>query len=175
MALAVEHRETETLIRSSGLAFTLLRNDWYTENYKAGLAGALRRGAVLEAARNGRVLVCRARRLLSSQASQASGVYELVGDCAYTLTELAAEIARQTGRLVVYRDLSEADKATLQADGLPEEFAALYAESDVKTVEGALHDENRRLSGHTGRPTTTMAHPWQRPSRRFLRLRRGTS
>ena len=47
MALAAEHRETEALIRSSGLPFVLLRNGWYTENYTAGLAAALRRGAVL--------------------------------------------------------------------------------------------------------------------------------
>ena len=46
MVLAVEHRETEALIRLSGLPFVFLRNGWYTENYTAGLAAALRRGAV---------------------------------------------------------------------------------------------------------------------------------
>jgi NAD(P)H dehydrogenase (quinone) len=95
--------------------------------------------------------------MLASPATQTGRVYELAGDSAYTLTELAAEIARQSGRPVIYRNLSEADyKAALQADGLPEEFGALYAESDAKLAAGALHDESRQLSGLIGRPTTTM-------------------
>jgi NAD(P)H dehydrogenase (quinone) len=90
--------------------------------------------------------------------NQAGKVYELAGDNAYTLTEYAAEIARQSGKPVVYKDLPAADyKAALQAIGLPEVFAELYAESDVKTAKGALHDESRQLSGLIGRPTTTMA------------------
>ena len=165
MALEVEHRETEALIRSSGLPFVFLRNGWYTENYTAGLAAALRRGAILGAARDGRIssaaradFARAAAAVLASPANQAGRTYELAGDSAYTLTELAAEIARQSGRPLVYRDLSEAAyKEALQADGLPEEFAALYAECDVKTAEGVLHDESRQLSGLIGRPTTTMA------------------
>ena len=55
------------------------------------------------------------------------------------------------------RDLSEADdKTALQADGLSEEFAALCAESDIKTAAEALHDEGRQLSGLVGRAMTTM-------------------
>ena len=165
MALAVEHRETEELIRSSSLPFVFLRNGCYTENYTAGLAAALRRGAVVGAARDGRIssaartdFAAAAAAVLASPASQAGRTYELAGDSDYTLTELAAEIARQSGRPLVYRNMSQADyKAALQADGLPEEFAALYAESDAKAADGALQDEGRQLSGLIGRPTTTMA------------------
>jgi NAD(P)H dehydrogenase (quinone) len=166
MTLAVEHRETEALIRSSGIPFVFLRNGWYTENYTTGLAAALRRGALLGAAGKGRVssaaradYAAAAAAVLASQTNQVSSVvYELAGDSAYTLTELATEIVRQSGRPVVYRDLSEPDyKAALQADGLPEEYAALYAESDARAAEGCLYDESRQLSGLVGRPTTTMA------------------
>jgi NAD(P)H dehydrogenase (quinone) len=165
MALAVEHRETEALIYSAGLPFLFLRNGWYTENYTANVGAVLRRGAVLGAARHGRVssaarvdFAAAAAAVLATPANHAGRIYELAGDTAYTLTELAAEIARQSGRRVVYRDLSEADyKAALQADGLPEKFAAVYAESDAKAAKGALHDESRQLSGLIGRPTTTMA------------------
>jgi NAD(P)H dehydrogenase (quinone) len=46
--------------------------------------------------------------------NQAGKVYELAGDNAYTLTEYAAEIARQSGKPVVYKDLPAADyKAAL--------------------------------------------------------------
>lgn len=36
-------------------------------------------------------------------------MYELTDDEAYTLTELAAEITRQSGKKVTYQNLSEAD------------------------------------------------------------------
>ena len=165
MALAAEHRETEALIRSSGVPFVFLRNGWYTENYTGNIAAAVQHGAVLGAARGGRIssaaradFAAAAAAVLASHENQAGKVYELAGDNAYTLTEYAAEIARQSGKPVVYNDLPEADyKAALQAIGLPEVFAELYAESDVKTAKGALHDESRQLSGLIGRPTTTMA------------------
>ena len=123
MALAVEHRETEALIRSSGVPFVFLRNGWYTENYTANVAAAVRDGAVLGSAGNGRIssaaradFAAAAAAVLASPANQAGKVYELAGDAAYTLAEYAAEIARQSGRPVVYKDLPEADyKAALQA------------------------------------------------------------
>jgi NAD(P)H dehydrogenase (quinone) len=183
MALAIEHRETEALIHSSGLPFVLLRNGWYTENYTAGLAAALRHGVILGAAGDGRVssaaradFAAAAAAMLASPATQTGRVYELAGDSAYTLTELAAEIARQSGRPVIYRNLSEADyKAALQADGLPEEFGALYAESDAKLAAGALHDESRQLSGLIGRPTTTMAQSVAAALAQIPSMHRGSS
>jgi NAD(P)H dehydrogenase (quinone) len=166
MALAVEHRETEAHIRSSGLPFVRLRNGWYTENYTGNLAAAVQHGAVLGAARDGRIssaaradFAAAAAVVLASDAkSQAGKVYELAGDNAYTLPEYAAEIARQSGKRVVYKDLPEGDyKAALQGIGLPEAFAEIYAESDAKAAGNALYDGGRELSRLIGRPTTTVA------------------
>ena len=39
LALAAEHKETEAMLRASGLPHVLLRNGWYTENY-TGSVGA---------------------------------------------------------------------------------------------------------------------------------------
>jgi NAD(P)H dehydrogenase (quinone) len=39
--------------------------------------------------------------------------YELAGDDAVTLADLAAEISRQTGRDIPYRDLPQADYAAI--------------------------------------------------------------
>jgi NAD(P)H dehydrogenase (quinone) len=165
MALAAEHRETEALIRSSGVPFVLLRNGWYTENYTGNIAAAVQHGAVLGAARDGRIssaaradYAAAAAAVLASPENQAGKVYELAGDNAFTLTEYAAELARQSGKPVAYKDLPEADyKAALEAVGLPEIFAELYAESDAKAANGALYHESRQLSRLIGRPTTTMA------------------
>jgi len=38
LVLAPEHRATEELVRTSGIPFTVLRNNWYTENYAQDLA-----------------------------------------------------------------------------------------------------------------------------------------
>ena len=165
MVLAVEHRETEGLIRSSGVPFVLLRNGWYTENCTDKIAAAIKRGVVLGAAANGRIssaaradYAAAAAVTLASREAAAGKVYELAGDDAYTLAELAAEIARQSGKSVVYKDLPEADyRMALHAEGLPAVLAGLYAESDAKAANGALHDESGQLSALVGRPTTTMA------------------
>jgi NAD(P)H dehydrogenase (quinone) len=165
MALAVEHRETEKLIQASGVPFVLLRNGWYTENYTGNVAAAVQHGAVLGAAKNGRIssaarqdFAAAAAAVLASRESQAGKIYELAGDKAYTLSEYAAEIAKQSGKPVIYKDLPEADyKAALQSIGLPEAFAGLIAESDVKAANDSLYDGSGQLSALIGRPTTTLA------------------
>jgi NAD(P)H dehydrogenase (quinone) len=50
MGLAGEHLATEQALRASGLAFTLLRNGWYSENYTGSLGAALEHGVMLGAA-----------------------------------------------------------------------------------------------------------------------------
>ena len=41
--------------------------------------------------------------------------YELAGDEGWTLSDLAAEISRQTGREIPYKDMPEADYAAALA------------------------------------------------------------
>ena len=42
--LAPEHTATEELVRASGFPFTILRNNWYIENYAQDLATAKETG-----------------------------------------------------------------------------------------------------------------------------------
>lgn len=164
MGLATEHRETEALLRASGLPHVLLRNGWYTENYTASVPAALQYGAVLGCAGDGQISSAAradyavAAATVLSQADQAGRVYELAGDEAYTLSELAVEIARQSGQPVVYRDLPEAAyEAALVQAGLPGFLAAMLAESDVGAAKGGLFDDSHELSRLIGRPTTPLA------------------
>ena len=55
LVLAPEHKATEELIRASGLAFTILRNNWYTENYLGDLAQARATGEIVSSVGAGRV------------------------------------------------------------------------------------------------------------------------
>lgn len=164
LGLAAEHKTTEAALRASGLPFVLLRNGWYTENYAASVPAALQYGAVMGSAGDGRIAsaaradYAAAAAAVLTREDQAGKVYELAGDTAYTLSELAAEIARQSGKPVVYKDLPEAAyAAALVQVGLPEGFARLLADSDVGASQGALFDDGHQLSELIGRPTTPLA------------------
>ena len=90
--------------------------------------------------------------------NQAGRVYELAGDTSYTLTELAAEISRQSGRNIGYVNLPKAEyKGVLIKVGLPEVIAELLANSDAGASKDALFDDSRQLSKLIGRPTTSLA------------------
>jgi NAD(P)H dehydrogenase (quinone) len=164
LGLAVEHRETEALIRASGLPFTLLRNGWYTENHVASVPAALAHSVVLGSAGEGRFATAsRADYAAAAVAALtrndvAGRTFELAGDSAYTLAEFAAEIARQSGKPVQYQDLpAAAFEAALTGFGLPAGLAAMLADSDVAASHGALFDDSHQLSALIGRPTTPLA------------------
>ena len=163
MQLAAEHQATEEVLRASGVPFTLLRNSWYLENYTGQLAVHLQHGAVLGSAGQGKVSA--AARVDYAQAAaavllkegQAGKVYELGGDQAFTLNDLAAEITAVTGQPVRYQDLpAEQYAKVLQDAGLPEAYAAILADSDLGIARGDLLVTGSDLSSLIGRPTTPL-------------------
>ncbi|OCR24020.1 quinone oxidoreductase [Pseudomonas syringae] len=165
LSVAVEHRQTEAALQKSGLPFVLLRNGWYTENYTAGIPGALAHGAVFGSAGGGRIssapradYAAAAVAVLTAKDNQAGRTYELAGDDSYTLAEFAAELSKQTGQAIGYTDLPQADfEAALVQAGLPNFVAALLANSDVGASKGALFDEGHQLSSLIGRRTVPLA------------------
>ncbi|MDR3723422.1 MAG: SDR family oxidoreductase [Terracidiphilus sp.] len=163
-ALADEHNDTEAALKASGLAYTILRNGWYTENYTASVPGAVAGGAFLGAAGDAKISsaaradYAEAAAVVLAGAGHENKVYELSGDQAYTLTDLAAEISHQTGKNIPYKNLTEAEyAAALQGFGLPAPVAAAYANFDAGAAQGALFDDGSILSKLIGRPTTPLA------------------
>lgn len=161
LGLHVEHVETEQYLAASGIPYALLRNGWYSENYLASAPAALAHGVFIGSAGEGKIAsatradyAAAAAKVISSE-GHAGKVYELAGDEAWTLSDLAAELSKQSGKPVVYQNLSEADfAAALKGVGLPEAFANLLADSDVGAAKGGLFDDSRTLSTLIGRPTT---------------------
>ena len=165
LGLAEDHRQTEALLAASGVPYVLLRNGWYTENYIASIPAALAHDALLGAAGNGRIAsaaradyAAAAAAVLTSTEDQGGRIYELAGDGAYTLADLAAEVSSKASREIGYKDLPEAEfEAALLGAGLPAGLAALLADSDAGAAKGALFDDGRDLSRLIGRPTTPLA------------------
>jgi len=164
LGLHVEHVETEKALAESGVPYALLRNGWYTENYLASAPPALEHGVFIGAAGEGTIAsatradYAAAAAKVVSEDGHAGNVYELAGDSAWTLSELAAELSKQSGKPVAYQNLSEADfAAALKGVGLPAGLADMLADSDTGASKGGLFDDSRTLSKLIGRPTTTLA------------------
>lgn len=164
MMLAGEHQATEALLAESGLPHVLLRNSWYLENYTDQLAGTLAQGGFAGSAGEGRVSAAARADYADAAAAvlmadgQAGKVYELGGDEAFTMAELATVISAAAGRPVAYQDLPAAEYAAmLTGVGVPAGFAEVLADSDLGIARGDLLVTSGQLSSLIGRPTTTLA------------------
>lgn len=162
--LGPEHVGTEKALKASGVPFIILRNGWYTENYTVSVKPAVANGAFIGSAAGGRISgaaradYAAAAAVALTGGAKAGQTYELAGDTAFTLAELAAEISRQTGKNIPYHNLSEADYAAILLKvGLPPVFAHGLARWDVDASQGALFDDGHQLSKLIGRPTTPLA------------------
>jgi len=171
MRIAGEHQATEAALRASGLDYVLLRHSWYLENYTAQIPAILQQGSLAGSAGDGRVsaatradYAAAAAAVLSStvlgsdgQADGAGRVYELGGDQAFTLAEVAAEISAQAGQPVSYRDLPVEEYTRLLVSvGLPEPAAEIIADADGGLARGELYVGGGQLRQLIGRPTTTL-------------------
>lgn len=164
MALAAEHKASEELIRASGVPFVFLRNGWYFENYTENLAPALAHGALLGSTDGGRIAAATRADYAAAAVAVLTGsghenkVYELAGDTPFTMAELAAEVSRQAGKPIVYKDLpAQQYQGILVGAGVPAGFAEILADSDVGASRGDLNDTTGDLRRLIGRPTTSVA------------------
>jgi NAD(P)H dehydrogenase (quinone) len=163
LIIAPEHKATEENILQSGMEYTILRNNWYTENYKDQVETASKTGTIVSAAGAGRVAS-------ATRADFAAGavavllitghegkIYELGGDYAWDYNELAESIGEIIGKPVVYKAV---DAGTLidilKSAGLDEGMAGFIAALDGNIAEGALSEVTGELSRLIGRPTTSL-------------------
>jgi NAD(P)H dehydrogenase (quinone) len=161
LILAGEHLATERLVEASGIPHVFLRNSLYVEDYTAQIPRYLALG-IAGAAGNGRVSAATRADYAAAAAAVVSGsdlstrACEL-GGAAFTMTELAAEIAGQTGRPIAYHDMPEAAfRDLLVGAGVPEPAAAVFADIDRGIAEGDLFVEGTDLATLIGRAPTPL-------------------
>jgi NAD(P)H dehydrogenase (quinone) len=86
-----------------------------------------------------------------------TGAYDLGGDEAFTLTELAAEITAQSGTDVRYVNMPEHEYASLlAANGLPQPYADTLADADRGLSRGELGTRSGDLRRLLGQPATPL-------------------
>jgi NAD(P)H dehydrogenase (quinone) len=165
--LADDHRATERMVLDSGLPYTFLRNNWYTDgpSYTADLPGILQRGAIVNSvhpesriATAPRIDYAAAAAVVMRSDGHLNKAYELSGDTAWTFGEFAEEVSRQSGTKVVHTYIPpEEQKAILTGAGVPDAVADILVDVDVAINRGRLAGTPGDLSRLLGRSTTPLA------------------
>jgi NAD(P)H dehydrogenase (quinone) len=164
LILAPEHKATEHALRDSGIPWTILRNNWYTENYLNSMTQAAASGTYVDSTRGG--LVASASRtdfadaaaVVLTTTGHENTTYELGGDHAWDGPELAAAMAEVVGTPVAYSTLtSEQHAAALAATGLDTGTVGFVVALDGNIHDGLLSETTGDLARLIGRPTTPLS------------------
>lgn len=163
LALAKEHRETESLIQQSGLQYTLLRNNWYNENYISNIQQVADHGVLYGSALDSKISSASrqdyaeaAAKVLTSEGHEGK-IYELAGSNSFTLYDLATYLTQASGKPVAYQNISPEDYLeALISVGLPDGLAQVIVDADVQALNGTLYSESKDLENILGRKTTSI-------------------
>lgn len=157
--LAPEHAETERMLAASPLSVTVLRNNWYIENFAADIERAAETGVVASAAGEGRIAsairdeYAEAAAVVLLDDEHAGHTYELTGPEAWNHLELAAALTELLGREVVYDALNlDEQREHLVEAGLAEATAGFIVALDANTRAGELAAVSGDLERLLGRP-----------------------
>ena len=157
------HHATERDLRDR-VPSVMLRNGWYLENYTAQLPQMLRAGTLAGATGRGRISAATradyadAAAVVLTTDGHAGHAYELGGDEAFTLAELAATISAVTGTQIATIDLPAEGFTQLLIDaGLPAELAHVLADADLAMGRGELFTDTGDLRRLIGRPAVRPA------------------
>lgn len=164
LVVAPEHKATEELIVASGLPHTFLRNGWYTENYLPAFGQAQATGTIASAAADGRVSsaeraeLAEAAAVVVTTAGHEGKAYELVGQEAWTHSDLAAVFDEVLGKDVAYAALSADDyREVLLGAGLDEGTVGFLVAADLNIAAGELGGTGDDLADLIGRAPRTIA------------------
>ncbi|MFY1827038.1 SDR family oxidoreductase [Myxococcus fulvus] len=158
ITLAKDHWDTEQTLATSGLGFTVLRNNIYMEMLLHSLPQAVAQGRLVTATGTGATAyVTRedcARAAVAALTSTYEGkrVLEITGPSAVTQAELARLAGELSGRPVEYVAVDAASLASgLVAHGLPAPLVEAYASFDVAVAQGRMSGVTSAVADLTGK------------------------
>jgi len=157
LVLAPDHKATEEYLAAAGIPTTVLRNNWYHENYAGTVAQARETGTVATSTGEGRVASASradyadaAAAVLVSDGHEGKA-YELSGDSAWSFAEFAAALGATFTNLT-----PEEHTRTLLDAGLDAGTAGFVVALDGNIRDGALATATPDLRTLIGRPTTPL-------------------
>ena len=126
-------RRVEQHLEASGLEYTLLRPNWFMQNYSTTNAASIRtQGAFYEPAGDARTSFIDARDIAAvavkalTEDGHHAQAYELTGGRAYSRHQVAEVIAQATGRAVSYVSIDETQfRESMSSVGAPEHYTGL--------------------------------------------------
>lgn len=157
-APAAPLRRIELDLMASGIPYTILRPNFFMENFTTGfLAGSVRQGAIYLAAADGRTSFISVKDI-AAVAVEAfggghdGGEYNLTGPEALSHHEVAQLISRAAGRVVSYHAISKEEMiAGAMQNGLPESAAGFMAMLYEVVRNGwavGITDDVRQVTGN---------------------------
>ncbi len=153
--VAKEHTETEVALEASGLTYTILRNNLYTDYLEPSYQQALKSG-LLFGARKGSPVAYVTRHDCAEAAAKAlsssdsfNAIYDVAGPESVSLDDLAAIFSRASGKTIKAVDVPYADfLGGLIGSGLDKNLAEVLATFEKAIAQGTLVS--------TGKATTSV-------------------
>jgi NAD(P)H dehydrogenase (quinone) len=148
VVIAADHVATEHAIASTGLGYTFLRNNLYTDLLLGTLPGALATGQLVDARGNGTVAyVTRedcarvAAAVIADASYSGKQVFDVTGPAAIGSEELALIASQVLGRPLRHVSVPLVAVAQgLRQHGVPERLATVYASFDASIANHQLEN-----------------------------------
>lgn len=162
--LAPDHYATETALSNSGLSWTVLRENLYTETLIQALAGAVQMGQLFSAAGDGKAAYITredcARASAAALASSFDGrrTLDITGPEALSQADLAKLASELSGKSVTYVPLEAGVMIdNMVAAGLPPFIAELLVSFNTAVAQGKLENVSSAVEDLTGQKSTSVA------------------
>lgn len=155
--IALEHNETEKLIRDSGLSYTILRNNLYADNLLQSTPTAIAMGALIGTTGAGKTAYVTRQDCADTAAGALAAsdyensVIDVTGPEAVSNESVAQFLSEISNKKVPYVDMNESDfKAALMKSGLSETWADVFVAFDLSTRKGALTPVTNAVEKYSG-------------------------
>ncbi|ARO30856.1 NmrA-like family protein [Rhizobium sp. NXC14] len=158
VTFAPDHLGTENAIKASGLAYTIIRDAWYHDNYLHGMPHNLQGGKWFSATGDGKIsTISRDDCALAIAAALASGTaesatYTLTGTELLTNRQVAATVSEAAGKPLDVVDVTDEQLGQgIRGAGLPGFIADMLVSADANIRAGKFEIVTGDFTKLTGR------------------------
>jgi NAD(P)H dehydrogenase (quinone) len=158
-----DHFWTEARLAAGPLTWTVLRNNVYADSLVQSGAHAVASGTLYHSAGNrGRAYVtredCAAAAAGALLKAEGNRIYDINGPTAPTMDEIAATLAKMSGKPVKAQNVpAEGLKAGLAAAGVPQIYVGILALFDTDAAKGYYGIVTDAVAELAGRPAQSVA------------------